>query len=476
MIRRNLEQIARMCGGTLANEQRDSQIAISGITKDSRAVEPGQLYVPLIGENFDGHEFAAQSLAAGAAGSLWEEGCPVPDELAEAPLVLVPDTLSALQRLASAYREELNVRIVGITGSNGKTTTKDLTAAVLGTIYRVHKTAGNLNNHIGVPLTILQLDETIETAVLEMGMSDFGEIELLSTIASPDAAIITNVGDAHMLQLGSRAGIAEAKLEIVAGLLPGGALVFNGDEPLLRERLAQIELPEGTELVPFGAAADCQWSASNVQIGSDASAFDVVSPLLSAEEAEQLRGITLPVPGAHNVMNALAAIAVAYRFGVPAAQIRDGLATVTMTGMRIQPVDAFNGAKILNDAYNANPTAVRAAVDLVAELTGYRRKWVVLADMLELGPEEADLHRGIGAYVTPEKADAVLTWGPLAQYIADGAAVAFEAAGRADDVRHFEDKEQLTAWLREQLHADDLVLVKGSRGMRMEQVVQALEN
>ncbi|GFN30391.1 UDP-N-acetylmuramoyl-tripeptide--D-alanyl-D-alanine ligase [Paenibacillus xylaniclasticus] len=476
MIRRTLGQVARMCGGTLAHGQRDSDIEIAGVTRDSRTAGAGELYVPLIGENFDGHDFAAETLAKGAAASLWEEGIVIPDELQDAPLVLVPDTLSALQRLASAYRDELGLRVIGITGSNGKTTTKDLTAAVLGTVFRVHKTEGNLNNHIGVPLTILQLDEKTETAVLEMGMSDFGEIELLATIASPDAAIITNIGDAHMQQLGSRAGIAQAKLEIAEGLKDGGALIFNGDEPLLRERLASMELLDGTELVPFGDAPDCKWSAANIKVSVDSSTFDVVSPLLTAEEAEALRGVLLPVPGEHNVMNALAAIAAAYRFGVPAASIREGLSNVVLTGMRIQPVTAFNGAKLLNDAYNANPTATRAAIDLVEQLTGYRRKWVVLADMLELGDQEVEMHRSVGSYVTPEKADALLTWGSLAQYIAEGASEAFAAAGRADDVRHFAHKEELASWLREHLHSDDLVLVKGSRGMRMEQVVQALES
>jgi len=476
VIKRNLGQVADMCGGTLAHGERDSSIVIHGITRDSREMQPGQLYVPLIGERFDGHDYTAQTLAAGAAASLWEEGIPIPEELADAPLILVADTLSALQRLAASYREQLNVRIIGITGSNGKTTTKDLTAAVLGTAFRVHKTEGNLNNHIGVPLTLLQLEESTETAVLEMGMSDFGEIELLTNIASPDAAIITNIGDAHMLQLGSRAGIAEAKLEIASGLRPGGALIFNGDEPLIRERLAEITLPGQTELVPFGSREDCLWSAASMTLNADSATFDVVSPRLTEEEQEQLRGLLLPVPGAHNVSNALAAIAVSHRFGVSAQQIREGLASVTLTGMRIQPVTAFNGAKVLNDAYNANPTAVRAAIDLVAELDGYRRKWVVLSDMLELGPEEEELHRGVGAYVSPEKADVLLTCGTLAQYIADGASPAFAAAGRAEDVRHFENKEELTAWLREQLSSDDLVLVKGSRGMRMEQVVQALEN
>jgi UDP-N-acetylmuramoyl-tripeptide--D-alanyl-D-alanine ligase len=475
-----------MCGGTL-NSDSFTGLQIAGVTRDSRSVKAGQLYIPLVGERFDGHDFAVFALEGGAAALLWQPDRPLPDALAGAPVVFVADTLAALQQLASAYRDQLGLKVVGVTGSNGKTTTKDMVASVLSGVFRVHKTEGNLNNHIGLPLTILDLSEDTEAAVLEMGMSGFGEIELLTRIAKPDVAIITNIGDAHLLQLGSREGIARAKLEIASGLRPGGLLLINGDEPLLHQGVASLALPESAVVQTFGLGEGNDWSAAGIQVGAESCTFDVNVSANAAAGAEgfdsgagTLGGVTIPVPGKHNVSNALAAMAASARLGVPAAKIASGFQGLRLTGMRIQPERAYNGAMLLNDAYNANPTAVRAAIDLVAQLSGYRRKWLVLGDMLELGPREAELHREIGAYVTPEKADAVLTFGPLSINTAGGAAERFgltdpaEAAGDPA-VKAFDDKLALVEWLRARLAPDDLVLVKGSRGMRMEEIVHALQ-
>ncbi|MFF2482883.1 UDP-N-acetylmuramoyl-tripeptide--D-alanyl-D-alanine ligase [Paenibacillus sp. NPDC058071] len=469
MINRTLEQVAEMCGARW--NKQDAAIRIAGVGTDSRRVTAGQLFVPIVGDRFDGHDYVKQALLDGASASLWERGRAVPEELAEAPLLLVKDTLKALQQLAAAYREELYVRVIGITGSNGKTTTKDMVAAVLGTSYKVHKTEGNLNNHIGLPLTVLQLDEETDCAVLEMGMSGFGEIELLTNIAKPDIAVITNIGDAHLQQLGSREGIAKAKLEIAQGLQSRGLLLYNGDEPLLKAELARTPLPEGTELQTFGLQSDNDWAADNIEIGAVSSAFAVSRQ----GHADAGAVYEIPVPGQHNVSNALAAIAVGRRLGISGEQIREGLAGLTLTGMRIQPVRAYNGAMILNDAYNANPTAVRAAIDLVGQLEGFRKKWIVLGDMFELGPDEAKLHHETGAYVTPEKAEAVLTCGTLSTHTSEGARVSFGDLADDDSIVHFDDKEKLADWLKARLAPDDLVLVKGSRGMRMEQIVQTLE-
>ncbi|WP_424768288.1 UDP-N-acetylmuramoyl-tripeptide--D-alanyl-D-alanine ligase [Paenibacillus sp. sgz302251] len=469
MIKRTIKQIAEMSGAIWKGSQ--TELRIEGVTTDSRHTQAGQLFVPLVGDQFDGHDYLAQAVQNGAAAALWQKGKDVPESLAGFPLLIVGNTLVALQRLASAYRSELVVRVVGITGSNGKTTTKDMTAAILGTTYHVHKTEGNLNNHIGLPLTILQLSEDTEAAVLEMGMSGFGEIELLTKIAQPDAAIITNVGDAHLLQLGSRAGIAKAKLEIAQGLSENGLLLYNGDEPLLEEELQRSVLPSGIVRRTFGLTERNEWSAADIIIEPEASTFTA----LYSGTPSGVGTVRIPVPGQHNVSNALAAIAVGRYFGVPAAKIVEGLKGMKLTGMRIQPLRAFNGAMLLNDAYNANPTAVRAAIDLVEQLDGYRCKWIVLADMLELGPEEQELHFQTGAYITPEKADAVLTYGPLSQHTAEGARSHFPSGDASDAIRHFEDKEQLANWLRTQLQPEDIVLIKGSRGMRMEQIVQALE-
>lgn len=464
-----MEQLAAMSGARW--NKNGAELLVTGVTTDSRKAGAGQLFVPLVGEQFDGHEYLEQAVNNGAVAALWQKGRELPEALADFPLLIVGDTLLALQRLATAYRSELFVRVIGITGSNGKTTTKDMTAAILGTAYKVHKTEGNLNNHIGLPLTVLQLDEDTEVAVLEMGMSDFGEIELLTKIAQPDAAIITNVGDAHMLQLGSRAGIAKAKLEIALGLSEDGMLLYNGDEPLLEEELGRAILPSGINRRTFGLTERNEWSASDIVISSEQTAFTA----LFNGTPSGLGTVRIPVPGQHNVSNALAAIAVGRYFGVPAPKIVEGLNNMKLTGMRIQPLEAFNGAKILNDAYNANPTAVRAAIDLVEQLEGYGRKWIVLGDMLELGEEEQELHYGIGAYITPSKADAVLTFGPLSQHTVEGAKSRFSKEAADAYLLHFDDKEELTAWLRNKLEPTDIVLIKGSRGMRMEQIVQALE-
>lgn len=468
MIKRSIGAIAAMCGGTLANDSI-ADIMISGVTTDSRRVLPGQLFIPLVGENFDGHEFGADVLKGGAAALLWQSDRPVGDDLADAPIIRVEDTLAALQKLAASYRDELKLRVVGITGSNGKTTTKDMVASVLSGFFRVHKTAGNLNNHIGLPLTVLQLDDKIDVVVLEMGMSGFGEIELLTGIAKPDIAIITNIGDAHMLQLGSREGIARAKLEIASGLRNGGLLLTNGDEPLLNNGIPGLHLDPSVKLQTFGLSESNDWSAINITVDALSSTFDVV-------QDDQLLNVELPVPGYHNVSNALAAVGVAKWLGVSAAHIREGLNRLQLTGMRIEPLRAYNGAMVLNDAYNANPTAVRAAVDLVAQLSGYRRRWLVLGDMRELGPQEAELHAEIGAYISPVKAEAVLTFGPLSLNTASAAELQFKQGGaEAAPVRAFQDKNELIEYLRANLDPQDLVLVKGSRGMRMEEIVHELQ-
>jgi len=334
----------------------------------------------------------------------------------------------------------------------------------------VHKTIGNLNNHIGLPITILEMDETIGIAVLEMGMSGFGEIELLTGIAEPDIAIITNIGDAHMQQLGSREGIAKAKLEIASGLKSGGLLLINGDEPLLTEGVRSLPNKDGLRIQTFGLGERNDWTAGSVVISAKESAFTVRSAA-PAPAAKLAGAFRIPVPGKHNVSNALSAVALGCSLGMDAEQIRSGLANVQLTSMRIETTTAYNGATILNDAFNANPTAVRAALELVGELTGFGRKWIVLGDMLELGPEEARMHLETGSAIGPDKADRVLTYGDRSRHTAEGAVKRLGS----DKVKHFEEKALLSAYLRSELAPDDLVLVKGSRGMRMEEIVQALQ-
>ncbi|SDM90509.1 UDP-N-acetylmuramoyl-tripeptide--D-alanyl-D-alanine ligase [Paenibacillus sp. yr247] len=458
MIERTLQQIAGMLGSEISGSEE--AIMIKGVSTDTRSIQAGSLFVPLIGENFDGHSYAEDAYHKGASAILWQY------DRGEAPkgvpFIRVPDTLIALQQLAKAYRKQLPVRIIGITGSNGKTTTKDLVASVLGSTYQVHKTKGNLNNHIGLPLTLLQLEETTEFAVVEMGMSGRGEIELLSDLAEPEASIITMIGESHMLQLGSREEIARAKAEIASGMPSGGLLVYNGDEPLIEQALAERSLPEGLRRIRFGGGAGNDLYPTDIRMDADGAFFQINSPGYPE--------LYIPLLGTHNVINALAAIAIGEAFGVQPASIAAGLRSLQMTSMRIEKLTAASGLTVLNDAYNASPASMRASIALTEQLSGFGSKFLVLGDMLELGEHEEQFHRGIGAMLSPERVDYVFTFGRLGRFIADEAAAQFPK-GR---VRAFEDKEQLAAELAALARAEDIVLVKGSRGMRLEQVVNAL--
>ncbi|MDR6880163.1 UDP-N-acetylmuramoyl-tripeptide--D-alanyl-D-alanine ligase [Bacillus sp. 3255] len=460
MIRRTLQQIADMLGSECSGITDGGAVSIAGISTDTRTIPAGSLFVPLIGEKFDGHTYAEEAYHKGAAALLWQENRG--DAPAGVPHILVKDSLTALQQLAKAYRQELPVRIIGITGSNGKTTTKDLVAAVLGSTYKVHKTKGNLNNHIGLPLTLLQLEETTEFAVVEMGMSGRGEIELLSKLAEPDAAIITMIGESHMLQLGSREEIARAKVEIVSGMPSGSLLVYNGDEPLIEQALSEISLPEGLRRLRFGQGQELAKFPISIRMDADGAHFHINTPGYPE--------LYIPLLGTHNVINALAAIAIGEAFGVQPEALAAGLRSLQMTSMRIEKLTAASGLTVLNDAYNASPASMRAAILLTEQLGGFGRKFLVLGDMLELGEHEERFHREIGAMLSPERADYVFTFGRLGRFIAE------EAAGRfpKERVRAFDDKEQLAGELAAVAQPDDLVLVKGSRGMRLEQVVNAL--
>jgi UDP-N-acetylmuramoyl-tripeptide--D-alanyl-D-alanine ligase len=466
MIRRTIGHIGRMLGERFVAMQgegasSEAETAVAGVSTDSRAISPGSLFIPLIGDRFDGHLYAQQAVDRGAAAVLWQAGHAA-EPPRGAPVLLVDDTLAALQQLARAYRRELNVRVVGITGSNGKTTTKDLVGAVLGAQYNVHKTQGNFNNHIGLPLTLLQLSEQTEAAVLEMGMSARGEIELLSDIAAPDVAVITIIGESHLEHLGSREEIARAKTEILSGMTPGGLLVYNGDSPQIDAVLPSMPQPERLRKLRFGMGQGCELRPQNVRMTAEGTCFAAVDD----PDTEYF----VPLLGRHNVTNALAAVAVGRELGVSAERIATGLASVQMTSMRIEVRRAPGGLTVLNDAYNASPTSMRAALELLAELSGYGRKFAVLGDMLELGPQEAEYHRGVGDSIGPRTADYVLTFGARARHIAAGAAQQLPS----DRVRSYDDKAQLAAELLSLVQPDDVVLVKGSRGVQLEEVVAAL--
>ncbi|MFB3165128.1 UDP-N-acetylmuramoyl-tripeptide--D-alanyl-D-alanine ligase [Neobacillus sp. 179-J 1A1 HS] len=457
MIKKTLKQISDMI--SVKNEITSfADTEITGVSIDSRKIEMGNLFIPFKGENSDGHKFVEDSLKKGAAAALWQSDVPNPP--LHLPILIVEDCLVALQELAREYRKQLQVKVVGITGSNGKTTTKDMTYSLLSTTYKVQKTEGNYNNHIGLPLTVLGLDDDTEIAVLEMGMSGRGEIEFLTKLASPDAVVITNIGESHLLDLGSREGIAEAKLEILQGLKDGGLAVLHGDEPLLMERINKYK--GNVNLQTFGRTDRNDFFPTEIVQLDQGNMFKINK---SSESFE------LPVLGTHNILNALAAMIIAHYFDVPFEKMNEGLTSVKLTNMRMELVEGSHGEKIINDAYNASPTSMMAAIELVSNLKGYENIILVLGDMLELGPQEEQYHLQIGEGLNPDKINLLFTFGKLSKHMAEGARTSL---GK-ERVFSFTDKNELIKVLKQHVNNHTLVLVKASRGMKLEEIVTALQ-
>ncbi|KML44203.1 UDP-N-acetylmuramoyl-tripeptide--D-alanyl-D-alanine ligase [Cytobacillus firmus] len=457
MIKKTLQEITQMI--KVDNDVSSfNDTSIQGVSIDSRKIGKGNLFVPFKGENSDGHRFVEDAIEKGAAAAFWQKDVPNPP--LHLPILIVEDTLTALQELARSYRNELKVKVAGITGSNGKTTTKDMTANLLSLNYKVQKTEGNYNNHIGLPLTILALEEDTEIAVLEMGMSGRGEIDFLTKLARPDAVIITNIGESHLQDLGSREGIAEAKLEIINGLQENGLVIYYGDEPLLDEKLKTYN--GSAALRTFGRTGENDVYPVDIKQNDKGSTFGING---SSEK------FYLPVLGTHNVLNALAAMIAASHFGVPYEKMNEGFASLKLTNMRMELLEGKMGEKIINDAYNASPTSMNAAIELVANLPGYKKKVLVLGDMLELGPQEEDFHYSTGKSVDAKKVDYVFTFGKLGEFIAKGAKEVLPN-GR---VAAFTDKQNLIQELKKHVDQETIVLVKASRGMKLEEVVSALQ-
>ncbi len=457
MIKKSLQQISEMI--PVKNDFTSfADIVIEGVTIDSRKIKQGNLFVPFKGEQVDGHKYVEAAIRSGASAALWQSDVPNPPS--DLPILLVDNCLHALQELARVYRHELPVKVVGITGSNGKTTTKDMTASLLSVNYKVQKTEGNFNNEIGLPLTVLGLDQDTDIAVLEMGMSARGEIEFLTKLASPDAVVITNIGESHLLDLGSREAIAEAKLEILQGLKKGGLAVLNGDEPLLMDRIKEHK--GNIHVQTFGRRNSNDLYPTEIQQLDQGNRFK----MNASEES-----FILPVLGTHNILNALAAMMIAKYFDIPFEKMNAGLAQIELTHMRMELVEGRHGEKIINDAYNASPTSMMAAIELVSNLQGYQRRILVLGDMLELGPEEEQYHYKIGAGLDAEKINLLFTYGKLGQHIAKGA----QSVLGEQRVFAFQDKPELMKELSQHVNEATLVLVKASRGMKLEEIVTALQ-
>jgi UDP-N-acetylmuramoyl-tripeptide--D-alanyl-D-alanine ligase len=425
--------------------------AVMGVSIDSRTAGPGQLFVAIAGDRFDGHDYAAAAVAAGASALVVTRELPV-----DIPQLVVSDTLLALQNLARHHRERFDLPVVALTGSNGKTTTKEMIAAVLSPLGPVRKTPGNLNNHIGVPLTLLGLDRSHRAAVVEMGMNHPGEIRQLAALARPGVAVITNAGRAHLEGLGSREAVVLAKSEIAEGLNQSDTLILFGDDLLLREK--NQSLPCGHVTFGFGPTVD--FTATDiVERGLAGTTFQV----------EGFGRVSLQIPGRHNVLNALAALAVSSVLRVPPAEAVVALAGVSPARGRME-LRSIAGLTIIDDSYNANPDSMRAALDLLREAPSSGRRIAILGEMLELGPASQSLHREIGAAAS--FVDRLFVIGPTA---AETAAAAIESGLSPEAVSVARDHDGLIRRVLETVRPGDLLLVKGSRGMALEKVVQALE-
>lgn len=440
-----LKQAAQWCGGTVAPEY--AGLAFSGANFDSRLLQPNELFVAIVRER-DGHDYARAAMEQGAAAVLASK--PLDPAI---PAIYVDDTVKALQEIARSYRLTLHAKAVGVTGSVGKTTTKGMIASVLQTALVTQRTEKNYNNDIGLPVTLLGLDENCEAAVLEMGMNHFGEISLLTRIAQPDIAVITNVGTMHIEHLGSREGILKAKLEILEGLRPGGLAIFNGDNDLLSTVVQRYHA------LTFGLGRQNTVYAEQITEGEEHIDFTAVG-------FGKRIPVTLPMVGEHNVVNALAAVTVGLCFGLNPEQIREGLRNYHSHGMRQNLYDR-DGLHIIEDCYNAGPESMRAAFRLLARAKG--RRIAVLGGMLELGEYAPQEHYLIGKEAAGA-ADLLFAYGQHSeQYVRGALEKGIQYA------RKFDTQEELTAALQAVLLPGDTVLFKGSRGMKMERVLQNLD-
>ena len=456
MIIRSIDAIIRMLDADYI-ENADIEEKIQGVCIDSRKVVEGNLYIPIHGVNNNGHAYVQQAIEHGAKAVLWERK--EQNQPHEVVVILVEDTTAALQQLAKAYRDQLNLKVVGITGSNGKTSTKDILASVLAKHFITQKTLGNFNNEIGVPLTLLSLSENCEAAVVEMGMENLNELSFLTHIVRPDIAIISNVGTAHLENLGTMENIAKAKLEIVEGLNEHGLLIYNGDQQLLRDAAVEKQIPGYIKIRTFGKEAHNDVIVSHVHQLEDGLRFSI-------NEDDWV--YHLDMIGKHQAMNATAAWIAAKALGLSEEEIAEGFASVEKTGLRNELVKV-NQCLILNDSYKSNPQSALAAVDTMEEFD-IPYKLAVLGDMLELGETSDMIHYTLGKDISRYHIQEVLTIGDMACYIAQGARDNMEHTL----VRHFTDKEALISYLKPYMHKECMLLVKGSRGMKLDEVVDVL--
>lgn len=423
------------------------------ISIDSRTMKGNDLFVPIIGEKVDAHRFIGQALEAGAAAALTSEH----DFMeSEKPWIRVKDTKKALQALGSFYRDRLSIPLVGITGSVGKTTTREMVACALSAGYRVFKTQGNHNSQVGVPITISDISKEDEIGVIELGMSEPGELTVIARIAKIQMALITNIGVTHIEQLGSRENIYKEKLTIQDGLCQGGILFLNGDDDLLKDTRAK----EGCRTIYYGTGENCDYRAEDVHLEEGFPAFTAVF-------GQERVPVRLAVMGTHNVLNAMAALAVASESRIPMEKAARCLSEFTGFKNR-QQIYHTGTLTVIDDTYNASPVSMKAGLEVLNSISKAKRRIAVLADMKELGEDAPLFHYEIGEYIAAHPVDQVVVLGELAKEIARG--VREKAPGIG--VKEFMEQGPLTVYLKEELKDGDCVLFKGSNTMRLGQVAE----
>lgn len=467
MLTISVERLIELTGGELVCGEGSGML--NDVAVDSRDVGPGNLFVAFEGERVDGHTYLLEAMARGARGLLVTKSV---DQMRPAielavqrgvAIVRVPDALAAVQRLAVHHRSRLFCPVIGVTGSTGKTTTKDFIRSVLGVSRRVVATSGNRNNELGVPLTVMEAGADTDVLVVEMAMRGIGQIRDLALIARPTAGLITNIGTSHIELLGTQDAIVQAKGELVASIDAEGVVFLNGDDAF-SERLAALT---EARVVLYGLAETSDPRAEDIETDSESMpSFDLVM-------SGTRRRITLRVPGRHNVYNALAAAAVANSLGMSIGQIQEGLEAAESGEMRMQTFLTAGGITVINDAYNANPTSMRAAIETLAGMTAADARVAVLGDMAELGSLAELAHFRIGERVAELPIDSLVTVGERAAHIADGA----RAAGMsASDIRPCATVEEASEVLDDLMAPGEAVLVKASRVMGLERVVEGLVN
>lgn len=447
MIPISLDELAKVVGGTV--ESGHPVTVTAPAVYDSRLTQPGGLFVAFAGDNVDGHNFAAEAARAGAVAAIGTR----PTGL---PTVVVENASKALQALARyvVARRRAELTVVGVTGSQGKTSTKDMLAAVLSAAAPTIATAGNLNNGIGVPITMLRVESDTRYLVLEMGAGRIGDIAQLTDLVSPDVAVVLSVGHAHIGEFGSRDAIAQGKSELVKGMVPSGTAVLNADDP----RVAAMRSLTTGPVLTFGRAEDADVQVRNVTLDQ------LGRPSFILRTFEGTASVSLPLVGAYQALNASAAVAAAMATGVPFDVSVEALATTTLSRWRMEVRDLASGARLLNDSYNASPDANRAALDTLAAVEG-RRHIAVLGEMLELGADSEAEHYAIGKHAAA-RAEMVLAVGAGARAVATGA---------GDWAIALADNEAAIEWLRDHLVPGDVVLIKASRGAHLDEVADALE-